>query len=366
MKSLLLSSLLSLFGLSGPPALELSQISLLDQVQGRQGLHQILAQLTEDPNSRLAYLGPDLADQIADHIVASWTLEQNSARLLDAAVQAAQRNQEPNHLLEIVAVEGLLWHDFLRTQEASITSATQLRQHAAATLASFYALHAVATNVARVASSNAIHEAFKETDGHGICQRIYARIYARIQRETLRETYKANWYLEQLSATYLAKEASHNLTDQIRCAPESIAYEALRRSRHATKAQRIAQMATCMRLRHPPQIWAASTKEHAAILGRISYRVAETQAWLALLQAWPQVFALAYQAAHAHLQVHPNGHPWLQYPELFYEQIHHCLVAEVDNPRSRQLLQPLVDELHRIGSHLFPDTIPAASLAPQG
>ncbi|MDD9951378.1 MAG: hypothetical protein OXT67_07410 [Zetaproteobacteria bacterium] len=373
MKSLLLSSLLSLLGLSGPPAVDLSQISLHDQVQRRQGLHQILRNLTEDPDSRLAYLGPDLTDHIAEHIILPWTLDQNSPRLLDAAILAAQRNQEPNHLLEVLALESLLLRRFLQSQEVQCTDSAQWKDHATATLATFYGLRVSAANIARIAADDANHKAFEMRETHKMYHRwmmhpwvrhVPERIRERISQQMLHDMQHASWYLARHAATTDATDACQELTFDTFCDPETAAYEAVRRSPQATTASRVALTAAYTRLLQPPHIWAATMRERMMTLGRMSYRIAETQTWLTLLQHGPQLLAKAYQAARTHLQKHPPEHHWFESAEGFHRHIDQYLVEEVDNPRARQLLQPLVDELHRIGSHIFPDYSPSDATEP--
>lgn len=300
------------FGLTHLPALyagdpESPVEGVSTQVLDEEPLHQLLGSLTQDPASYLYHLSPEITDVIADHALGYWTLLHNPQRWMDAAIVAAEKDCEPEHLFEIAAVKDIFFTRLLKAREAQLATPEEWKRHALTTLLTFYG----------------VGDAAKDAAWYAVGCMVGSFAWF-----TASET---AWSLAVDGARYASWHAAGRIAkDVARYAAEDVAGAAAREAaKHAT--------------RH-----ATASKA----IRRTAYRVAETQSWITFLDPDKQVLQKVYAAAHASLGEDFQQH-WCASQEHFHHQVDTCLVERVKDPRARQLLQSLVKHLHRIGDKIF-------------
>ncbi len=189
-------------------------------------------------------------------------LQQNHNSWIKAAVTAATKNCEPEHLLEILDLEDILLSQFLAKKEEVLRTPDDWKKHTIATFLSFYSMRKTALNAAWNASRDtggkAASNAAKEAAMHQ-AKNVLGETAWNISKEILlNQSWAGNTENAINEAWNRARNMSLSITDQ--AAFKNTSCEIIR--------------------------------------GRLAYRVAETESWISVLNPKREVFEKAYQAAY--------------------------------------------------------------------
>ncbi|MDD9950050.1 MAG: hypothetical protein OXT67_00650 [Zetaproteobacteria bacterium] len=250
-------------------------------------------------------------------------LDTHRERWMTSALQAAQQNKEPDHLLEIAAVEDLLLDRFLKAKSAQFTCTDQWKKHAAAVLLTAYATKygawQIAYNTAWSAAGATTRQAACAASDVGTSTAWYASMYA------ITDAVRSTWPTAMEATVRVAKSGGASAT-----------------STFAARSVIAASIAT-----------SALNPEG---IGQMAYRVAETQAWITFLAREWQVFYRVYRTAQAKLGEHFEG-DWFHSRDAFDHKIQTYFFEheQVQDPRVQELLRPLINHLKQIGEQIFAD-----------
>ncbi|MDD9950220.1 MAG: hypothetical protein OXT67_01520 [Zetaproteobacteria bacterium] len=108
-------------------------------------------------------------------------------------------------------------------------------------------------------------------------------------------------------------------------------------------------------IRENKKSWDHLNVPHLKIIGRMSYRVAETQAWITFLTPEKKVFQKTYDTVYSQLSKTPLKSTWFTSKQTYQEKINQYFIENRDD-HAKKLLKIFVYHLNRIGEKIqFPE-----------
>ncbi|MDD9952269.1 MAG: hypothetical protein OXT67_11965 [Zetaproteobacteria bacterium] len=309
-------------------------------------LHQLLQSLAQDPDSCLAYLPPEISALIADRAQAYWTFQHNQQRWVKSALQAAEQRQESEHLVEIAVVEEELFRAVLKAREAQLTTPEAWKRHAVAMLLTYSGIREAILDAMLHSTGHVISNALPGADGDvggeyeddsdGEWEVVTPLDIAldAAGGVALRAVLNVAWSaVIQVAGNILVLE--EELLGAVRQVAVNAAKNAIGQVPQDTATNRV------------------NPYMDADKIGKVAYRVAETSVWLACLDVDKQLLHKVYAAVDASLGQHFELQHWFGSKDHFHQQINLHLADRIQNRRAWELLQPLVQYLHRVGDKIF-------------
>lgn len=266
-----------------------------------------------------------------DSTLGAELLSKNSRRWSNEVLRSGPSASFPGYWQEVAQVEGLLLQSFL--QDKQFDTVTEWKKHAVAIILAFYAIY----QEAYVSVSGAVEEAAWMSSANNS---------GALLREANTAAKSAGWFVGKsllfrmiLATPDAVARARHAVRTTVQEAVGSKVYAEARLA-----ADALANRLHVFRLRS------------SVDLGRDMYRAAELYAWLELLEPRHDVFAKVYAAAYAEVDVLSLTmlQSWWNAPADFERELQHRLVHPArHNARASMLLSPLVEELRRVGAHIF-------------
>ncbi|MDD9951704.1 MAG: hypothetical protein OXT67_09085 [Zetaproteobacteria bacterium] len=256
------------------------------------------------------------------------------------AATAALNSQEPEHLQHLIHFEASLFSTLLAHKEKALIHATDWKTHG---LAAFFAMNALWYSALQASEDAGVDAARDATQG---IEKYHAY---RAARAVI------------IQSAWRAAQSAVNATDLIENynASKHQAWLAAYDFNHPVASNQAYRIAHNM------------VKDHDSSdnIGKIAYRIAETNAWIVFLDPEKQVLNKAYETAYHHLtenQLPLDAHSWFDSPQDFENNVEKYfgkesslgkqeeeLVSAQEYQLRYQFVAPLLKHLRRIGTQIW-------------
>lgn len=279
--------------------------------------------------------------ETAQRLYADLTTQRD--HLLTEATRVGESGTAPHHLRTILKYEDLLWRGFLKTREEHITRAPEWKRHVIASVTAYSTARFLADNAARSAAWSAV--VFAPAYTQDAASRFKAR--DAMGHEAYRSVWNiANHILLDTSAAIVNILPANAANNNVHNAAWQAAWDALGGPNTLEDSLHVRDA-----VNHA--IAGGATPIQA---GRIAYRFAEAEVWIAVLDPAQGVFNSAYTAAYLAAREVPLAEldNWFASQETFESQVDTYFIHdERHREGSVDFVQPIASELKRIGTHIF-------------
>lgn len=289
-------------------------------------------------------------------------LTKNRDRWIASARQAGIDGIESNHLLEILEIEKILFAQFLIQKERTIGSNQfKWKKHALTILFSYSAAKYTAWDATYYTAWDATWGAIWNTAKHVAWNETKNAAFDSAWN-VLRS---ANWNTIDRSTSLAVGNTDRNAA--LRAVRE--AARAAARNAGDYSDSYVTSDNALTATKHAAKHAALDATKHAVLdsaekAGRIAYRVAETQAWIKMLDPKLKTFEKAYNSAYSQLDDISEEQlvRWFSSKQNFERKLNQYFVNRQGlSDRSKEFLKHIKDHLNRMIPKIFPsDKIEAA------